>query len=223
MTILHEQVPAFSLELDLARSFGAVLATSSREHKMFVIALLTLALLPSALSLRLPHAPSPAVRSAVASRTGSLVVLMAKKKKKMKAPKGAAASLAALDAWEANLGAPGGVDADIDDPLAPVVAKKGKMTSKGQKKDVPVEDEEEPVAEASAAPVAAAAPAASPAAAAPATLADKVTRIKLELGLDETLPLAQAVTAANEAMGLPPGGSIADQVAELLMQLAIEM
>ena len=64
---------------------------------------------------------------------------------------------------------------------------------------------------------------ASPAAAAPATLADKVTRIKLELGLDETLPLAQAVTAANEAMGLPPGGSIADQVAELLMQLAIEM
>ena len=192
---------------------------------MLVVALLTLALLPSALSLRLPHAPSPAVRSAVASRTGSLV-LMAKKKKKMKAPKGAAASLAALDAWEANLGAPGGVDADIDDPLAPVVAKKGKMTSKGQKKDAPVEDEEEPVAEASAAPVAAAAPAApaaSPAAAAPATLADKVTRIKLELGLDETLPLAQAVTAANEAMGLPPGGSIADQVAELLMQLAIEM
>ena len=190
---------------------------------MLVLALLTLALLPSALSLRLPHAPSPAVRSAVASRTGSLVLMA--KKKKMKAPKGAAASLAALDAWEANLGAPGGVDADIDDPLAPVVAKKGKMTSKGQKKDVPAEDEdeEEPVAEASAAPVAAAAPAASPAAAAPATLADKVTRIKLELGLDETLPLAQAVTAANEAMGLPPGGSIADQVAELLMQLAIEM
>ena len=187
---------------------------------MFVVALLTLALLPSALSLRLPHAPSPAVRSAVASRTGCLV-LMAKKKKKMKAPKGTAASLAALDAWEANLGAPAGVDADIDDPLAPVVAKKGKMTSKGQKKDVPIEDEEEPVAEASAAPVAAAAPAASPAA--PATLADKVTRIKLELGLDETLPLAQAVTAANEAMGLAPGGSIADQVAELLMQLAIEM
>ena len=193
---------------------------------MFVVALLTLALLPSALSLRLPHAPSPAVRSAVASRTGSLVLMAKKKKKKMKAPNVAAASLAALDAWEANLGAPGGVDTDIDDPLAPVVAKKGKMTSKGQKKDVPVEDEEEPVAEASAAPVAAAAPAApaaSPAAAAPATLADKVTRIKLELGLDETLPLAQAVTAANEAMGLPPGGSIADQVAELLMQLAIEM
>ena len=210
------------LSISISREVGAVLATSSREHKMLLVALLTLALLPSALSLRLPHVTSPAVRSAVASRTGSLV-LMAKKKKKMKAPKGAAASLAALDAWEANLGAPGGVDADIDDPLAPVVAKKGKMTSKGQKKDVPVEDEEEPVAEASAAPVAAAAPAASPAAAAPATLADTVTRIKLELGLDETLPLAQAVTAANEAMGLPPGGSIADQVAELLMQLAIEM
>ncbi len=211
--------------MDLAREVGARSWRRPRATQMFVVALLTLALLPSALSLRLPHAPSPAVRSAVASRTVSLV-LMAKKKKKMKAPKGAAASLAALDAWEANLGAPGGVDADIDDPLAPVVAKKGKMTSKGQKKDVPVEDEEEPIAEASAAPVAAAAPAApaaSPAAAAPATLADKVTRIKLELGLDETLPLAQAVTAANEAMGLPPGGSIADQVAELLMQLAIEM
>ena len=45
----------------------------------------------------------------------------------------------------------------------------------------------------------------------------------MELGLDETLPLAQAVTAANEAMGLAQSGSIADQVAELLMQLAIEM
>ena len=50
-----------------------------------------------------------------------------------------------------------------------------------------------------------------------------MTRIKLELGLDEALPLAPAVTAANEAMGLGQGGSIADQVAELLMQLSIEM
>ena len=56
-----------------------------------------------------------------------------------------------------------------------------------------------------------------------ATLAEKVARIKLELGLDEALPLAPAVTAANEAMGLGQGGSIADQVAELLMQLSIEM
>jgi hypothetical protein len=108
-----------------------------------------------------------------------------------------------------------------------VVAKKGKMTSKGQKKDVPVEEEDPDapllVAEAGAAPMAAAAPAASPVAAAPATLADKVARIKLELGLDEALPLAPAVTAANEAMGLGQGGSIADQVAELLMQLSIEM
>ena len=55
-----------------------------------------------------------------------------------------------------------------------------------QKKDLPVEEEDPDaplVAEAGAAPVAAAAPAASPAAA--ATLADKVTRIKLEL-LDST-------------------------------------
>jgi len=189
--------------------------------------MLPLLLLPSALNLRLPHTPAPAVRSAVAaSRTGSLV-LMAKKKQKMKAPKGVAASLAALDAWEANLGAPGGGGDDIVDPLAPVVAKKGKMTSKGQKKDVPVEEEDPDapllVAEAGAAPMAAAAPAASPVAAAPATLADKVARIKLELGLDEALPLAPAVTAANEAMGLGQGGSIADQVAELLMQLSIEM
>ena len=183
---------------------------------------LSLLLLPSALNLRLPHAPSPAVRSAVAaSRTGSLV-LMAKKKQKMKAPKGAAASLAALDNWEANLGAPGVGDDEFIDPLAPVVAQKGKMTSKGQKKDVPLEEEDPDaplVAEAGAAPVAAAAPAA----AAPATLADKVTRIKLELGLDEALPLARAVTDANEAMGLGQGGSIADQVEELLMQLSIEM
>ena len=86
---------------------------------------------------------------------------MAKKKQKMKAPKGVAASLAALDAWEANLGTPGGGDADFVDPLAPVVAKKGKMTSKGQKKDLPVEEEDPDaplVAEAGAAPVWVAAP-----------------------------------------------------------------
>ena len=184
---------------------------------------LSLLLLPSALNLRLPHAPSPAVRSAVAaSRTGSLV-LMAKKKQKMKAPKGAAASLAALDNWEANLGAPGVGDDELIDPRAPVVAQQGKMTSKGQKKDVPLEEEDPDAPEAGAAPVAAAAPAAAPAATAPATLADKVTRIKLELGLDEALPLARAVTDANEAMGLGQGGSMADQVAELLMQLSIEM
>ena len=162
--------------------------------------LLLLPALSPALNFQLPHAPSPAVRSAVAvSRTSSLVLMA--KKKKGKGPKEASAALDALDAWEANAGAPGGGDA-ADNGLAPVVAEKGKKPKKAQ-------------------PVAAAA---SAAAAAPvATLAEKVARIKLELGLDEALPLARAVTDANEAMGLGQGGSMADQVAELLMQLSIEM
>ena len=62
--------------------------------------------------------------------------------------------------------------------------------------------------------------AASAAAPAP-TLADKVARIKLELGLDEALPLGPAVKAANEAMGLEPEGVMAEQVTTLLQQLNI--
>ena len=166
--------------------------------------LLLLPALSPALNFQLPHAPSPAVRPAVAvSRTSSLVLMA--KKKKGKGPKEASAALAALDAWEANEAAMGGVGA-VDDGLAPVVAKKGKKPKKKKAK-----------------PVEAPAPAAASAAAPAPTLADKVARIKLELGLDEALPLGPAVKAANEAMGLEPQGVIADQVSTLLLQLGIEM
>jgi len=132
------------------------------------------------------------------SRTSSLVLMA--KKKKGKGPKEASAALEALDAWEANAGAPGGGDA-ADNGLAPVVAEKGK---KPKKKAQPV------------------AAAASASAAAPvATLAEKVARIKLELGLDEALPLGPAIKAANEAMGLEPEGVMAEQVTNLLQQLNI--
>jgi len=125
---------------------------------------------------------------------------MAKKKQKGKGPKEASAALAALDAWEANAGPPGGGD-EVDDGMAPVVAKKGKKPEK-----------------------AVAAPAAATTAAAPvATLAEKVARIKQELGLDESLPLPAALKAANEAMGLEPEGVIAEQVSSLLLQLNIVM
>ena len=132
------------------------------------------------------------------SRTSSLVLMA--KKKKGKGPKEASAALEALDAWEANAGAPGGGDA-ADNGLAPVVAEKGK---KPKKKAQPV------------------AAAASASAAAPvATLAEKVARIKLELGLDEALPLGPAIKAANEAMGLEPEGVMAEQVTNLLQQLNV--
>ena len=164
--------------------------------------LLLLPALSPALNFQLPHAPSPAVRPAVAvSRTSSLVLMA--KKKKGKGPKEASAALAALDAWEANGAAMGGVGA-VDDGLAPVVAKKGKKPKKKKAK-----------------PVEAPAPAAASAAAPAPTLADKVARIKLELGLDEALPLGPAVKAANEAMGLEPEGVMAEQVTTLLQQLNI--
>ena len=149
-------------------------------------------LLSPALNLRLPHAP--AIRPAVAASRTSSLVLMAKKKQKGKAPKGASASLAALDAWEANLGSGGGGG---DDAMAPVVFKKGKNVLKKAQLEEAAEaaaDLDAPM-EAGMAPVAAA-PAASAAAAVPvATLADKVRRITQELGLDESLPLAPAVKA----------------------------
>lgn len=50
-------------------------------------------------------------------------------------------------------------------------------------------------------------------AALPATLAEKVGRIRTELGLDGALTLAQAVRAAQEALGLVPEGTLAAQVA----------
>lgn len=163
--------------------------------------LLLLPALSPALSFQLPHAPSPAVRPAVAvSRTSSLVLMA--KKKKGKGPKEASAALAALDAWEANEEAMVGA---VDDGLAPVVAKKGKKPKK--KKAEPVE-----------APAPAAASAATPGG---PTLADKVARIKRELGLDEALPLGPAIKAANEAMGLEPEGVMAEQVTSLLQQLNI--
>ena len=162
--------------------------------------LLLLPALSPALNFQLPHASSPAVRSAVAvSRTSSLV-LMAKKKQKGKGPKEASAALEALDAWESNAGAPGGGDG-ADNGLAPVVAKKGKKPKK----------EAQP--EAAAASASAAAPV--------ATLAEKVARIKQELGLDEALPLGPAIKAANEAMGLEPEGVMAAQVTNLLQQLNV--
>ena len=54
------------------------------------------------------------------------------------------------------------------------------------------------------------------------TMAQKVSRIAAELGVDESLPLAKAVAAANEAMGVEAEGTMADQVANLMAQLGIE-
>ena len=52
-------------------------------------------------------------------------------------------------------------------------------------------------------------------------MADKMARIKLELGLDDGLALAAAVEAANEALGLEAAGSMAEQVAKLLSQVVL--
>lgn len=65
------------------------------------------------------------------------------------------------------------------------------------------------------------APAASPA---PKTLtmAEKVSLVTAELGLDEGLPVAKAVAAANEAIGIEGEGPLAAQVARLLVELGID-
>ena len=52
-----------------------------------------------------------------------------------------------------------------------------------------------------------------------ATLAERVARVRMELGLNDEKPLAAAVKEANEAAGLEPRGSVASQVRTLLVQL----
>ena len=71
----------------------------------------------------------------------------------------------------------------------------------------------------SAAPKSATAPLGSPAA--EHTMAQKVARVKEELSLDPSLPVAKAVAEANAAMGIEGQGSLAQQVDFLLTELGV--
>jgi hypothetical protein len=71
----------------------------------------------------------------------------------------------------------------------------------------------------SAAPQSAAAPLRSPAA--ERTMAQKVARVKEELSLDPSLPVAKAVAEANAAMGIEGHGTLAQQVDLLLTELGV--
>jgi hypothetical protein len=74
----------------------------------------------------------------------------------------------------------------------------------------------------SAEPKSAAAPLGSPAAfSIRFTMAQKVARIKEELSLDPSLPVAKAVAEANAAMGIEGQGSLAQQVDYLLTELGV--
>ena len=53
------------------------------------------------------------------------------------------------------------------------------------------------------------------------TFAQKVSRVKDELGLDSSLPPAAAVAEANSVMGLVGEGSLVNQVDRLLQELGI--
>ena len=55
----------------------------------------------------------------------------------------------------------------------------------------------------------------------PMTMKKKVDLIAEQLGLDVSLPLVKKVVAANEAMGVEPTGSIAQQVDALMIQLGL--
>ena len=65
----------------------------------------------------------------------------------------------------------------------------------------------------------AAAPLGSPAA--ERTMAQKVARIKEELALDPSLPVAKAVATANAVMGIEPQGTLPRQVDHLLKELTL--
>ena len=71
----------------------------------------------------------------------------------------------------------------------------------------------------SAAPKSAAAPLGFPAA--ERTMAQKVARVKEELSLDPSLPVAKAVAEANAVMGIKGQGTLAQQVDLLLTELGV--
>lgn len=53
------------------------------------------------------------------------------------------------------------------------------------------------------------------------TLADKVHRIKVELGLDMEMPMAAAIKQANELMGIQPEGTMPMQADALMVALGV--
>ena len=53
------------------------------------------------------------------------------------------------------------------------------------------------------------------------TMAQKVARIKEELALDPSLPVAKAVATANAVMGIEPQGTLPRQVDHLLKELTL--
>ena len=44
------------------------------------------------------------------------------------------------------------------------------------------------------------------------SLVERMNRVKHEIGIDSQLPLKKSIKAANEALGLPCGGSLVEQV-----------
>jgi hypothetical protein len=57
----------------------------------------------------------------------------------------------------------------------------------------------------------------------PKTMSEKIAFIASELGLEEGLPVAKAVAAANEAMGIVSKGPMAAQVARLMTEIRLEI
>ena len=56
----------------------------------------------------------------------------------------------------------------------------------------------------------------------PKTMSEKIAFITSELGLEEGLPVAKAVAAANEAMGIISKGPMAVQVARLMIEVRLD-
>ena len=52
-------------------------------------------------------------------------------------------------------------------------------------------------------------------------MAQKVQRIREELSLEPSLPIAKAVAEANAVMGIEPAGPLAKQVETLLTELGV--
>ena len=192
----------------------------------------TLVLAGAVVGLQVPASSPHRLQPTVAPCSRCAAVQMAKKGKgKSKVSKAANKALAALEAMEAA----GPLDNGLQ-PAVPEPIKKKKKKDKAAAApaepdpfDIPIPEGMAPAVpeaikkkakKAAAASVAEEAP---PPAAAPKslTMAQKVSLVCAELGLDGSLPVAKAVGEANEAMGVEPTGTLAEQVAELMSQLGI--
>ena len=156
----------------------------------------------------------------ITMKNNARVAAAAEAAAKEAAAKEAAAKVAA--AKEAAAKEAAAEEAEAEEAEAARASKKQRLSPSQPAAALSAASSASAAAPSSAAPISAAAPLGSPTAfSIRFTMAQKVARIKEELSLDPSLPVAKAVAEANVAMGIEGQGTLAHQVDYLLTELGV--